>query len=428
MLQAERELEVPSRPRSKRSEAGHRAAAEELAERLAERPRHNADNLTRTAFYLDYWRAHPEVPWALLAHLVSRNAGYQMTDLRRHIERCQRGRRWLALLGGRFAPAARAEHAFGQLVRFLEAGNYLIFHDAYPQLAAYAAAKQAYLSTGCRTAARVIDGLGAEGIDPMILGAWRRFFEEGARCGFFRDMTERERISAPAVVRMALASVVNEQSYLEDRLLAPAGSAPRYADTATPFGLWFDAAAALGLTRLVFALSTPAAPHRAARLLVHVIGAREEVAPPGPWWSTRPLLAGPRPPSFASLRTRIDIGRALYFGLFMVDPERAAGVVRWAVHGPEHTGERSVYDPRGYAPASRRPGLLSRALPRGPLPDWPGPPSGALPVWSARFAPPAGDIEPLRVDPFRAPAGWDAAVESSRPLAEVVDPERLWRG
>ena len=69
------------------------------ASRLDERARHNADNLTRTAFYLAYWRAHPEVTWALLAHLVSRNAGYQMTDLRRHIERCQRGRRWLVRLG-----------------------------------------------------------------------------------------------------------------------------------------------------------------------------------------------------------------------------------------------------------------------------------------------------------------------------------------
>lgn len=421
-------MEAPSRPRASTRDDGYRAAAAELARQLAERPRYNADNLTRTAFYLAYWKAHPEVMWALLAHLVSRNAGYQMTDLRRHIERCQRGRRWLAQLGGRFAAATHAEHAFGQLVRFLEAGNYLIFHDAYPQLVAYAAAKQAYLATGCASAADAIDDVAADGVEPAIRRAWKQFFQEGTRCGFFARMSDGERRTAPVVVRMALASVVNEQSYLEDRLLAPAEGAPRYVDGQVPFKLWFDAAATLGLTRLVFPVAAPEAPHRAERLLVHVLCAGKDTPPPGPWWSTRPLFAGPPGPSFASLRTRIDVGRALYFGLFMIDPERAAGVERWAVHGPAHTGERSVYDPSGYAPMSRRPGLLSRALPRGPLPDWPGPPSPALPAWSTRFANSVSDVEPLRVDPFGAPAGWDAPVESSRPLAEVVDPARIWNG
>lgn len=453
MFATDMEMEVPSRPRSSRRGAGHQAAAAELARRLAARPAHNIDNLTRTAFYLRYWQAHPEVTWALLAHLVSRNAGYQMTDLRRHIERfgralrplralelaalggallapgrSARGGRWLERLGGRLSAAARPQRPFELLFRFLEAGNYLIFHDAYPQLVAYAAAKHAYLATGCPTAVRVIEDVARLGVDPGILAVWTAFFEEGARRGFFRDVPDRERRAAPAVVGMALASVVNEQCYLEDRLLSPAGGAPRYVDAGTPFAAWFDAAAALGLTRLVFPVAAPEAPHRAARLLVHVLGAGKDGAPPGPWWSARPLRPAPRPPSFASLDARIDIGRALYFGLFLIDPERADGVTRWAVHGPAHTGERSVYDPDGYAPVSRRPGLLSRALPRGPLSDWPGPPSDSLPVWSGRFARASWDVEPLRVDPFAAPAGWEAPIESSRTLAEVVDPVRIWRG
>ena len=444
MTTAALDLEAPSRPRSRRLDAGHRAASAGLAARLAERPRHNRDNLTRTAYYLAYWKAHPEVMWALLAHLVSRNAGYQMTDLRRQIERCRRGSRWLRPIGDRVNAAARAERTFGHLLRFLEAGNYLIFHDAYPQLEAYAAAKEAFLADGCASAPRVFDELADAGVDPGIAAVWRGFFEEAARSAFFRDLGA-ERRAAPAIVRMALASVVNEQSYLEDRLLAPLDRATRYVDPEAPFTLWFGLSAALGLTRLVFPVSSEAAPDRAARLLVHMLGA-EDVESAGhaaaaagsdgpptrrdrpsldPWRLLHPLLGGSGR-SFTSRRLRIDTGRALYFGLFLADPERAAGVERWAVHGPEHTGERSVYDPRGYAPTSRLPGLLSRALPEGPLSRWPGPPSAASRSWSARFPDDLRDIEPVRTDPFRGPLGWDAPVDSSRPLTEVVDPARLW--
>ncbi|MEZ4314070.1 MAG: DUF2515 family protein, partial [Polyangiaceae bacterium] len=240
---------------------------------LAERERLNTDNVSRTAFYLAYWLEHPEVPWALLAHLVSRNAGYQMTDMRRQIERCRRGHLWVSRLGGPVSPIARARRTFAEIVRFLEAGNYLIFHDVYPQLAAYAAAKGAYLATGCRTAARVLEELPSAGVDPVIARAWRRFFDASVSAGFFRDKEPTALFTEPAVVQMALASVVNEQSYLEERLLARVGRGPEYVDPAAPFTLWFGLAAALGLTRLVFPMATEEAPWRAERLLVHTLGA-----------------------------------------------------------------------------------------------------------------------------------------------------------
>lgn len=41
----------------------------------------NRNNVTRTMAYYDFYRDHPEIHWALLAHLVSRNAGWNMTDL-----------------------------------------------------------------------------------------------------------------------------------------------------------------------------------------------------------------------------------------------------------------------------------------------------------------------------------------------------------
>lgn len=80
----------------------------------------NADNLDRTSAYLTFFHKHPEVHWSLLAHLVSRNAGWSMTDLR--------GELLLQLL------PAKVQHDY---FAFLERGNWLIFQDAYPQLLLY---------------------------------------------------------------------------------------------------------------------------------------------------------------------------------------------------------------------------------------------------------------------------------------------------
>jgi len=43
--------------------------------------RHNRDNITRTKAYQEIYINHPEIRWALLASVVSRNAGWNMTDL-----------------------------------------------------------------------------------------------------------------------------------------------------------------------------------------------------------------------------------------------------------------------------------------------------------------------------------------------------------
>lgn len=42
----------------------------------------NRSNITRTAAYLSCYDQYPELHWALLAHMVSRNGGYHMTDRR----------------------------------------------------------------------------------------------------------------------------------------------------------------------------------------------------------------------------------------------------------------------------------------------------------------------------------------------------------
>ncbi|WAH37853.1 DUF2515 family protein [Alicyclobacillus dauci] len=82
---------------------------------------HNRNNLTRTNAYLDFYLAHPEVHWALLAHMVSRNGGWSMTDVKGE---------WFS----RIAETVDANRFF----LFLERANWLIFGDAYPQLLVYA--------------------------------------------------------------------------------------------------------------------------------------------------------------------------------------------------------------------------------------------------------------------------------------------------
>jgi hypothetical protein len=80
----------------------------------------NRNNVTRTHAYWKMFHAHPELHWALLAHLVSRNGGWSMTDLRGE---------WLPGLLDR--PASEAAFLL------LESCNSLIFRDAYPQLLLY---------------------------------------------------------------------------------------------------------------------------------------------------------------------------------------------------------------------------------------------------------------------------------------------------
>jgi hypothetical protein len=80
----------------------------------------NLNNTTRTKAYLDFYQEHPEIHWAFLAHMVSRNGGWSMTDLKGE-------------LLSRLLSKKQKEAFFS----FIERGNWLIFHDAYTQLLLY---------------------------------------------------------------------------------------------------------------------------------------------------------------------------------------------------------------------------------------------------------------------------------------------------
>ncbi|CAM3721724.1 DUF2515 family protein [Mesobacillus zeae] len=80
----------------------------------------NKNNVTRTKAYLDFYQLHPEVHWAFLGHMVSRNGGWNMTDLK-----------------GELLSNLLSRKEKSSFFSFLERGNWLIFEDAYPQFLLY---------------------------------------------------------------------------------------------------------------------------------------------------------------------------------------------------------------------------------------------------------------------------------------------------
>ncbi len=85
----------------------------------------NADNISRTVLYNEFYMKHKEVIWAYLASFVSRNAGWNMTDLEGEIF-------------SKLIPKPYREILF----LTYERANWLIFSDAYPQLLLYEASKK----------------------------------------------------------------------------------------------------------------------------------------------------------------------------------------------------------------------------------------------------------------------------------------------
>jgi hypothetical protein len=77
----------------------------------------NLNNITRTKAYMDYYKRQPGIHWSFLAHMVSRNGGWNMTDLK-----------------GDFLKQLLDKQTRNDFFAFLERANWLIFQDAFPQL------------------------------------------------------------------------------------------------------------------------------------------------------------------------------------------------------------------------------------------------------------------------------------------------------
>jgi hypothetical protein len=82
--------------------------------------RYNQDNISRTTAYQTFFLLHPEIKWSLLASMVSRNAGWNMTDLK-----------------GAIFPKLLSPTTCNLLFMTYERANWSIFQDAFPQLLLY---------------------------------------------------------------------------------------------------------------------------------------------------------------------------------------------------------------------------------------------------------------------------------------------------
>lgn len=136
----------------------------------------NRNNVTRTEAYRNVYFHAPELHWALLAHLVSRNGGWNMTDLQ-----------------GEWLPRLLADSQRRDVFLFLERANALIFSDAYPQLLLYQWSRSLGRS--------LFHLLPAFGVSRFMMPVWKLFWRE-------RDS---------ALLTMSL--IVNEQHFIEGRVV-----------------------------------------------------------------------------------------------------------------------------------------------------------------------------------------------------------------
>lgn len=136
----------------------------------------NKNNVTRTKAYLDFYVQHPEIHWAFLAHMVSRNGGWNMTDLKGEIHSI--------LLSDKEKMAFFA---------FLERGNWLIFEDAYPQLLLY--------QESLKRNKPFFHLLSVLNVSVFMESCWNYFWEHHAKS------------------LLTISLIINEQNYIEKRVI-----------------------------------------------------------------------------------------------------------------------------------------------------------------------------------------------------------------
>lgn len=237
-----------------------------IKEIRAETTKYNRNNLTRTKAYLTFYKKHPEIHWALLAHMVSRNGGYHMTDLKGD------------LMNHLFKEGDRKK-----FFCFLEDANAAIFADAYPQLLLYSYAINQSFDL-------------------------RKFLTIFHVSRFMRPIWDQFSHKKNSTL-LTIALIINEQQMLEERLL-----------TRSPYSqllkrLDFQLQENLGFTMVLF-------PYQQKK-------------------DTLTRMTGLVVRRFADLKSRILIGKKLYFLLFQ-DLQVLKGVLEFCRDVP-HSGSRADY-------------------------------------------------------------------------------------
>ncbi|WP_409301327.1 DUF2515 family protein [Peribacillus sp. SCS-155] len=136
----------------------------------------NRDNISRTKAYERFFKLHPEIMWAFLAGMVSRNAGWNMCDLE-----------------GDWMPKLMGKDFRQRLFLTYERANWLIFQDAYPQLLLY------HYSTKFRKTLFHLNKYFS--VTNFMVCEWKKFWEA-------RDKQ-----------RLLYSLIINEQNLIEEPVL-----------------------------------------------------------------------------------------------------------------------------------------------------------------------------------------------------------------
>lgn len=227
----------------------------------------NKNNVTRTQAYLDFYKRHPEIHWAFLGHMVSRNGGWNMTDLK-----------------GGFLTKLLSKKEVNAFFNFLERGNWLIFQDAYPQFLVYEESK--------KNGKNLFYLLPHLQISSFMEVIWNYFWKE------------------PDTNLLTISLIINEQSYLESRVLKNPTFQKNIFQT-----LEFKLQDFLALNHILFPYLENGKMKLIGQTLHH----------------------------FESLHERIVLGKRLYTVLFQ-DLDRLRSIETWAKKHP-HSGSRMDYWP-----------------------------------------------------------------------------------
>lgn len=134
--------------------------------------KNNIDNISRTDAYFHFYKEHPEVRWAFLASMVSRNAGWNMCDLE-----------------GSCFPKLFQKKVRDTLYLTYERANWLIFQDAYPQLLLY------HYSTKMKRP--MFHLLKTFHVSSFMEREWQHFWDEGNK------------------MRLMISLIINEQNVIQ---------------------------------------------------------------------------------------------------------------------------------------------------------------------------------------------------------------------
>lgn len=333
----------------------------------------NRSNITRTKAYYDCYREYPELHWSFLAHMVSRNAGWNMTDLK----------------GGLLSDVV-TDPLREDMYQMLERSNALIFLDAYPQLLLYIHSRKLGRS--------LFHLLPEFRVSAFMRPFWERFWIE-------RDSA-----------LLAVGLIINEQNYIEGRVIRNSYFQKNILDSPV-----FALHGRFQMNQVIFPMLVEpqasvqnSAAHQQEPSSLADEPAAEMAGSDEACSSGCRGMVGLILEHFSNLEERIGFGKALYAILFGYK-DVLAGVQSFAAE-TEHRGSRQEYWPKLFT-SSKKAALNSSQVSQELLKsEW-------LPQDKRLYSPKLNEVwqdmpyEPVtRYDWFKSKKAIDQVARPKRPI------------